>query len=222
MKAKVTELVKKADVLESRGTNDTIRLWENYREQASLWRAVSLLQMPATIVALIFAALIWIDRKIILNVPQKPLPGIYQAQDIPDSEFLDAATNFINLIATYQPAVARRQFGRAHELVVNPLLARFNQDFMLTELKTIENTERTQVFFIDPSQTRIERSGNLVIVTVTGDRMKVVAGKELDPVITRYQVAMQTIPRNDLNPYGIVVTDMAFENVKGDDDRHHG
>lgn len=213
MKGRVQELVKKADVVDTRGTNDTIRVWESYREQAGMWRAIALLQIPVTGIALIFALVTWVNRKTILNVPPKPLPGMYQAQDIPDSEFVDSATNFINLIATYQHAIARRQFSRARELLINPLLERFDNDFMLTELKTIETTSRSQVFFVDPSQTRLERQGSSVVITMVGDRMKVVAGRELEPVQTKYVVTLRTIPRTDINPYGIVVQDLTYDNV---------
>lgn len=213
MKGRVQELVKKADVVDTRGTNDTIRVWESYREQAGVWRAIALLQIPVTGIALVFALVTWVNRKTILNVPPKPLPGMYQAQDIPDSEFVDSATNFINLIATYQHAIARRQFSRARELLINPLLERFDNDFMMTELKTIETTSRSQVFFVDPSQTRLERQGSSVVITMVGDRMKVVAGRELEPVQTKYVVTLRTIPRTDINPYGIVVQDLSYDNV---------
>jgi hypothetical protein len=213
MKGRVQELVKKADVVDTRGTNDTIRVWESYREQAGMWRAIALLQIPVTGIALVFALVTWVNRKTILNVPPKPLPGMYQAQDIPDSEFVDSATNFINLIATYQHAIARRQFSRARELLINPLLERFDNDFMMTELKTIETTSRSQVFFVDPSQTRLERQGSSVVITMVGDRMKVVAGRELEPVQTKYVVTLRTIPRTDINPYGIVVQDLSYDNV---------
>jgi hypothetical protein len=213
MKGRVQELVKKADVVDTRGTNDTIRVWESYREQAGMWRAIALLQIPVTGIALVFALVTWVNRKTILNVPPKPLPGMYQAQDIPDSEFVDSATNFINLIATYQHAIARRQFSRARELLINPLLERFDNDFMMTELKTIETTSRSQVFFVDPSQTRLERQGSSVVITMVGDRMKVVAGRELEPVQTKYVVTLRTIPRTDINPYGIVVQDLSYDNI---------
>jgi hypothetical protein len=188
-------------------------VWESYREQAGMWRAIALLQIPVTGIALVFALVTWVNRKTILNVPPKPLPGMYQAQDIPDSEFVDSATNFINLIATYQHAIARRQFSRARELLINPLLERFDNDFMMTELKTIETTSRSQVFFVDPSQTRLERQGSSVVITMVGDRMKVVAGRELEPVQTKYVVTLRTIPRTDINPYGIVVQDLSYDNV---------
>jgi hypothetical protein len=213
MKSKVKDLVQSASVVDARNTGDTIRVWESYREQAGMWRALALLQVPVAALSLVFALVTWTNRKTILNVPPKPLPGVYQAQDIPDSEFVDAATNFVNLISTYQYVIARRQFTRASELIINPLLERFKADYLETELRTIETISRSQVFFVDPSKTRIKREGSAVTVTMEGDRMKVVAGRELDPEKTKYTVTLRTIPRTDINPYGIVVQDLSIENV---------
>ena len=95
---------------EAKSDNDTVRLWENYREQALLWRAIALLQMPAMCAARLLSTYIWYNREVTLNVPAKPLPGYYSAYEIPDSEFLSVATEFVNLIASYQPKSARKQF----------------------------------------------------------------------------------------------------------------
>lgn len=207
------EIINDSRVIDSRGENDTLRLWENYRDQALLWRALALLQIPATLILVIFAFYLWGSQEITLNVPRNPLPGLYAAQEIPDTEFIDVATNFINLIATYQPAVARRQFQKAREILKEPMLEIFDREMIGTELKAIENTNRTQLFFVDPTKTSIERRDNHVFVTTIGDRLKIVAGKQLPVVLTKFQVSMTTIPRNDLNPYGIVVDNVTFENV---------
>lgn len=207
------KLVKDSQLFDAKGEVDTLRLWENYRDQAMLWRALALLQIPATLVLALFAYSVWSNRNITLNVPAKPLPGLYAAQDIPDSEFLNVSTNLINLIATYQPAVARRQFQKAREHLREPMLATFDREMMNIELKAIETTNRSQIFFIDPTKTKLERQGNEIIASLTGDRMKLVAGKQLPEVTTRFIVTMTTIPRNDLNPYGIVVSNITFENV---------
>jgi hypothetical protein len=207
------EIVKNSAVIDSRGETDTIRLWENYRDQALLWRSIALLQIPTTLVISIFAFAIWNGSEIILNIPRNPLPGLYAAQEIPDTEFIDMATNFINLTATYQPAVARRQFLKARETLKEPMLETFDREMVGTELKAIENTNRTQLFFTDPTKTTVERVDSHVLVTMTGDRLKIVAGRQLPVTLTKFKVSMTTIPRNDLNPYGIVIDSVIFENV---------
>lgn len=213
MANKASKVIRDSQLIDSKKESDTIRLWENYKDQAILWRSLCLMQIPATAIACFLALSLWMTRSITLNVPPKPLPGQYLAQDIPDSEFIDAATDFLNLIASYNPAIARRQFNRAREMTVEPMLERFQVEMMGTELKAIENTRRTQLFFPDPTQTEVVRDGSEVHVKFLGDRLKYIAGKELPAVTTRFVVTMSTVPRNPLNPYGIVVTNVASENV---------
>ena len=215
---KAQKLIKEANIIDAKHQSDTIRLWENFRDQAILWRSMALIQIPTTLVMAVFCMYMWGTRRITLNVPAKPLPGIYTAQEIPDSEFIDVSTAFVNLIGTYQPAIARRQFNRAREMLQEPMLERFNRDWMITELKTIENTSRTQIFFADPTKTHIFRRGKTVEVSINGDRLKMIAGRELPPIITIYSITMTTIPRNDLNPYGIVISNVASENVTPDNE----
>lgn len=215
MASKAPKVLKDSQVVDSRKESDTLRLWENYKDQAIMWRALALLQIPATAISCFLALSLWMTRSITLNVPPKPLPGQYLAQDIPDSEFIDAATDFLNLIASYNPAIVRRQFLRARDMTVEPMLERFQVEMMGTELRAIENTRRTQLYFPDPTQTEVVRDGSEVHVKFFGDRLKYIAGRELPAVSTRFVVTMSTVPRNPLNPYGIVVTNVASENVAG-------
>jgi len=223
-KVKVAQqLVKDTQLGASRSQSDTLRLWENYQDQASMWRSIALLQIPATAIALMFAIFMWATRSVTLQVPGKPLPGTYPAWDIPDTEFTDVAIDYINLIATYQPAVARRQFDAAKEMLKEPLLTKFNDEMMVTELQAIEATNRTQVFYLDPTKTRVQRTGNEVTVSVIGDRSKMIAGQELPIVTSRFKVTMTTIPRNVLNPYGIVIQNVEFKpNTKGEKEEKDG
>ena len=194
---------------ESKRESDTVRVWENYREQALLWRALALFQIPATAIALVFALVIWVTRTTILNVPAKPLPGYYAAEEIPDAEFISVATEFINLIASYQPVTARKQFKEGAKFLFEPMSARFEQEMLGRELTAIENTRRTQVFFSDPTKTELMRNPDgTVTVTLVGERQKLVAGEVLPNVMTQFRVTMTTIPRNALNQYGIVITNV--------------
>jgi len=206
----VREKVADTQLTAARSKNDTIRLWENYKDQALMWRALSLIQLPTTFIAIIFALVMWSTREITLSVPSKPMPGMYAAQDIPDTEFVNVANDYVNLVATYQPNTARKQFEVARAMLKEPLLTKFNDENMNSELPAIETTLRTQVFFIDPLQTRVEREGQRVVVSISGERWKVIAGAEIPTVSSRYRVEMTTIPRNPVNPYGIVITNVLF------------
>ena len=208
--ALLKETVKTANVVDARGESDTIRLWENYRDQALLWRSLALLQIPATLLALVFSLILWHTRKITLNVPREPLPGQYSVEELPNEKFIEATTEYINLIATYTPATAQPQFLKASQMLKEPLLSKFNEEMLGGEIKAIEQTNRTQVFFSDPTRTETRRlSSTEMLVQVDGIRLKIVGGQELPPAPTRFLVQLTTIPRNVLNPYGIVITNVA-------------
>ena len=201
----------------TRSESDTIRLWENYKDQALLWRSLSLLQFPMTFVALIFALVMWSTRVINLTVPSKPEPGVHIAQDIPETEFINAANTYVNLVATYQPLTARNQFNVASSMLKEPVYTKFREEMMGAELGAIESTVRTQVFFTDPLRTKVTRNGTEVTVSLVGERWKVIAGSPLPTVTSRFTITMSTIPRNPLNPYGIVITGVSFKaNIEGE------
>ncbi len=214
MKVAVANTIKQTEIMDGRSAGDTIRIWESYKDQALFWRAIALLQIPATCIALIFALITWWTRKVEINVPQKPLPGIYAAREIPDTEFMDMATDYINFVATYQPYNAKRQFTEARKMLVEPLLSEFNIKILDAELSAIEGTNRTQLFWVDPTLNQIKREDNKVTVSMTGERQKIIAGKELPVLLTTYTITMTTIPRNGLNQYGIVITDVGVKDVK--------
>ena len=213
----VREVVADTRLNATRSESDTIRLWENYKDQALLWRSLSLIQFPMTCVALIFALVMWSTRVINLTVPSKPEPGIHVAQDIPDTEFINAANTYVNLVATYQPGTARNQFTVASSMLKEPVYTKFKEEMMGAELGAIESTGRTQVFFTDPLRTKVARNGNEVTVSLVGERWKVIAGSPLPTVTSRFTITMSTIPRNPMNPYGIVITGVSFKaNIEGE------
>ena len=214
VKDTVSEAVKDASVIGTKGENDTLRLWESYKDQALLWRALTLLQIPTTLAALIFSIILWNNRHITLNVPREPLPGVYSAKELPDEKFIEAATEVVNLIATYTSATARPQFKRAREFLNGTLLEHFDEEQLGAELRAIEDTNKTQIFFVDPTKTATLRVSNTEVkVQLEGSRLKIVGGKELPLFPTRYILTLTTLPRNVLNPYGIVVSNIQFETI---------
>jgi hypothetical protein len=204
------ELVGQTSFKEVNDNSDTIRIWESYRDQALMWRSLTLLQFPICVGALVLSIILWQGRVTHIHVPRKPAPGIFRANEIPDQEFIDVATEFVNLVASYTPNTAERQFLRAREVLFGDLLNQFNQQIMKDELKTIQAASRTQLFFVDPNKTVINRSGGDVVVTFMGDRLKIITTRTLPTDTIKYEIKMKTIPRNALNPYGIVITHVSF------------
>ena len=202
--------IKQLERVGGRAGSDTIRLWEGYKEQAYLWRALSLLQMPATALSIAAALVMYFFADTIIEVPERPQPGYYSVKQLPDSQFINAASEVVNLIATYQPAVARRQFKTARKYLWEPALTEFEETMMTTEIQAIEETKRSQMFFVNPRLIKVERYHEFeqVVVRVPGLRQKLIGNKPLSPDEMVYYVKMTTIPRNVANEYGIVVVDI--------------
>jgi len=215
---KAQEIIKDSKIVQSKKENDTIRLWESYKEQALLWRSIALLQLPTTFVAVIFALIMWHTRTITLSVPRQPLPGTYSVEEINDEIFADYATTFTNLIATYTPANARRQFGEATLSMSGELLSKFKAEVLEDELRQIESTSRTQLFIPDPTRTEVRRDKGSGVVTIKlfGERTKYIADRQVErSTLTAFKISLRTVPRNNLNPYGIQVRGISNETPQG-------
>ena len=213
MAKRAIKLVDQTTVAEAGSGGDTIRLWENYREQATMWRAIALLQIPATIVAVALAALMWSTRVSYLNVPSRPLPGQYSINELPDTEFENVATDFVNLVGSYSATTARQQFATASELLVEPYLTTYKKDMIETVLPAIEQIGRTQMFMVDPAKTVFDRKGKFMTVTYIGERTRFIAGREIAAKRGQFKITMTTNPRNRLNPYGIVIYNVEFNEI---------
>ena len=207
--------IKQLERVGGRAGADTIRLWEGYREQAYLWRALALLQMPATALSIAAMLVMYFFADTIIEVPERPQPGFYSVKQLPDSQFIDAAVTVINLVSTYQPAIARRQFKTAQKYLWEPALTEFQDSMMTKEIQAIEETKRSQIFFINQRLVKVERYPDLerVVVRVPGMRQKLIGSKPLPPDEMVYYVTMTTIPRNVSNEYGIVVVDIHLRRV---------
>ncbi len=117
---------------------DTVRLWERYRDQALLWRALALLQIPTTFLAIGAALIMFFFADTVIQVPEKPEPGMYSVKQLPDAQFISAATRVVNSIATYQPETARIQFTDTRKMLWQPALGKFDEEMMQKEIQAIE------------------------------------------------------------------------------------
>jgi TraE protein len=202
--------VKSIERVDGRADGDTLRLWESHKEQAMLWRALALLQIPATTLAIIAAMVMYFFADTVVEVPLQPKPGRYGTKTLPDSEYVNAATEVVNLIATYTPATARRQYTRAKQFLWEPALTEFEKSMMVEELRTIEETSRTQLFFINESMVKVDRfpEEDKVVVRLPGVRQKLISSQPMPPDELVYYIKMTTIPKNVTNEFGIVVVDL--------------
>lgn len=210
MGMQVKKDIQELERVAGRAGTDTIRLWEGYKEQAFFWRALSLIQMPATALAIAAALSMFFFADTIIEVPEHPQPGFYSVKQLPDSQFINVAREVVNLISTYQPAVVERQFRTARRFLWEPALSEFESTMLTTELSAVLETKRSQMYFINPRLIKVERFPHLdtVVVRIPGLRQKLIGNQPLAPDEMVYYVKMTTIPRNVHNEYGIVITDI--------------
>lgn len=208
--AQVKTDIQQLERVAGRAGSDTIRLWEGYKEQAFFWRALALIQVPATTLAIASALVMFFLADTIIEVPEHPQPGVYSVKQLPDAQFINVSREVVNLISTYQPAIARRQFKTARKYLWEPALSEFEVAMLGSELRAIEETKRSQIYFINPQLIKVERYPEIdtVVVRIPGVRQKLIGDKPLSSDEMVYYVKMTTIPRNVHNEYGIVVTDI--------------
>lgn len=199
---------------EGRARFDTIRLWDSYKELAILWRALTLIQMPVSAFALILAFYFFVTAEVIVDVPHRPDPGRYSVNQLPDSEFISVAIQFINLIYTYQPYTARKQFlNGARRYLWEPALTRFQKDHAKAELQAIEELSRTQIFYINTRQMRLVRTGEHVVLYLPGTRHRLVGDTPLEPENYAWWLKMKSIPQSLGNEYNIAIVDLRLERL---------
>ena len=207
--------IRQLEKVGGRAGADTVRLWEGYRDQAYLWRAIALLQIPATLLAVVMALVMFFFADTVVEVPAQPQPGHYSIKQLPDAQFIDAALQLTNLISSYQPNTARQQFLTARQLLWEPALSEFEESMLGKELQAIEETSRSQLVFINPSLIRVIRDPQKgqVEVRVPGTRQKLIRNSPtpVDEIV--YYITMTTIPRNTHNEFGIVATDIRLRRV---------
>ena len=204
--------------VDGRAGADTFRLWESYKEQALLWRIIALVQIPITLVAVIFGLITYITADIVIEPPETPQPGMYSIKNLPDSEFLKVATEVVNLMATYQSNTAERQFRKAREYLWEPALSEFERVFVKEHVRAVNEQSRSQAFLINNDLVNVRRypSLDMVIVRIPGTRLSLIGKKPLDDEIAFY-LKMTTIPRSAYNPSGIIIFDVRIKKQTSED-----
>ena len=204
--------------VDGRAGADTFRLWENYKEQALLWRIIAIAQLPIALTAIIFGLVVYLTSDIVIEPPETPQPGMYSVKQLPDSEFLKVATDVINLIATYHPYTAEKQFRKAREFLWEPALSEFEQAFIKKRVKEIDEGSRSQAFMINHDLVQVRRYPTLdmVIVRIPGTRLSLLGRKPLDDEIAFY-LKMTTIPKSAYNPSGIIIFDVRIKKQTAED-----
>ncbi|MCC6934036.1 MAG: hypothetical protein IT292_12430 [Deltaproteobacteria bacterium] len=198
-----------------------------YREQSYMWRALALIQFPTTAIAIIIAIVMYVSADVIVDVKPRPAPGYFLVEEIPEQEFIKYSIEFVNLISSFQPSVAERQFRHALNFLQGEFYGQFNIKYLQglpseqSRLSEIMQLQRAQMFYInrdlvvaqienDPEDPRQDR----VIVRVPGELYTFLNGvyqqNRIDYGV--YYVTLQTIPNTAFNQNGITIINLRLEN----------
>ena len=210
-----------------------VPIMAGYREQSYMWRAIALLQIPITAIAILVAIIMYATADTIVDVEPRPAPGYYLVDQIPDNEFVKVAMDFVNLISSYNPTVAERQFNTALGYLKEPEYSNFRNRFLdvrggnQTELEQIRQIQRARMFFVNRDLIIVRRipqqdpHDDEVEVRLPGTRITFVNGVKQNPMMVANYVTMQTMSKNTLNPNGIVIAKYElkekFEEYEGRD-----
>jgi len=187
---------------------DTVKLWDSYREQALLWRAIALLQLPALFFASILALITFFYSDQVVEAPPKPEPAFLSVNDISDQDFILKAKKLVSLLTSYQPETAERQFEIARKSLWEPALSAFNKEFLQKQIRIIEETKRSQLFYFSEKQIKLTRGEDFVEARIPGERQKLIGKTPMPSDQIAWYIKFTTIPRNELNQLGIVVIDL--------------
>ncbi|MDR2338343.1 MAG: hypothetical protein LBE20_06865 [Deltaproteobacteria bacterium] len=202
-------------------------LASGFREQSYLWRMLSLIQVPATLVAVITAIVLYLTANIIVHVDPKPSPGYYLTDQVPDKEFVLYAVEFANLISTFNAKTAEAQFEYASKFLSPQFYHDFREKYLNkkdlnSEIMLATKLEKTQMFFIDKYFIRVKRIAaenpvnNKVEVRLYGNFTKFV--KKNARLVTNTEVVLyvylQTVPYTVFNPNGVVITGFEYQEPK--------
>ncbi len=184
---------------------DPMKLWEGYLEQSLMWRALTLLALPTTILSICLAVFTFLMADTRIEIPAAPEPGFYKLEDIPDKMFIGRAKRVLSMIASYQPDTAENQFKDVRKFLWQPALSKFQLEYLNKELGIIKDTARSQMFYVSNDKTEIHRFDEYVEVKMLGRRKKLLREQlsKMDQV--EWTIRMTTVPPNVHNFYGIVV-----------------
>jgi hypothetical protein len=129
----------------------------------------------------------WLLGLLLAHAAWAQAPEPTQMPDLPDSKFIDMANSFVMLLNHFTPESAPRQFERAIEMTADPLTGKLKRE-MQKEVLYLESTGRTQKFTIDAGNPSVDRQEDVVEVTLTGQKEKIIVGQSSPPSRARYRL----------------------------------
>lgn len=181
-----------------------------YKMQSYFWRWVSLFQIPFLFFLLLFFLNLYISRDTIINVPDRPFEGYKEVSQLSDSEFINFAQDFFNLVGTFQPTIAEKQFETASTFLVGQKREEFKRDFLQTKLVEVRETSRTEELILEKENIALTRGpsgSNYVDIVASGYRRILIKQEELRPENAQIFIRIETSKDIENNQYGLYISD---------------
>lgn len=201
------------DGIEDRVGADSIQLWESFRTQSLLWRAIAILQFPALLFSFILMLFTFFYSDRVVEAPSRPRPMVFEISDISDADLRKFAIQFVSLIGSYQPATVEKQFKLARTMLWEPALSGYSKEFIGKQLERIKNNRRSQLFYISDQQVKVLREPDWAEVRVPGKRQKLIGTTPRPTDEVAWFIKIATVPATELNPFGLVIIDLKPVNV---------
>ena len=109
-----------------------------------------------------------------------------------DQDVILAARSVVNLLATYQPQNVRRNLAALARRLCEPASSELRHMMPETTIREIENTNRSQQFYIADSKITVEKRSleNRVVVQLPGECVQTVDNKQLSSEQRLYEVTL--------------------------------
>ena len=183
---------------------ELLRMVDRYKVQGHFWRFLSLLQFPIILALTFYFVSRYLSADTLVKVPEPPVPGETAQDKIPDKEYLNTATNVINLIGTYQPTTARDQFESARDFFLDSAVKSFDETQLDSELITAEESDISQQLDVYSSKISRESKG-AAQVCLSGVRQKIVERTPLPQQSVTYCFSFVLDEPFEGSPFGIAV-----------------
>jgi len=178
---------------------------DSFHEQGRLWRLLSVYFAPGTFLSLVaaFFMLIYsVDRQ---PVELRPAPSIVDVKEVPDDRFFAVADEVVGLLNSYHYSRADAQFNLAKTFLWEPALSQFIKNNE-SEVPKILSLRRSQFFDSTGFPKLPKRANEEFAVAVAGKLQTWIGAQEPTEELLQIKLTMITVPRNAINPWGIVVT----------------
>jgi len=187
---------------------EILGLINGFKAKGSFWRLLSLAQIPVLFFLVLYMIARYIGADTIVHVADIKSLEDTTVKNIPDKEFVNIAESLTNLIGTYQPTTAREQFETAGDFFLEQALPNFDELQMTQELSIAEESDISQVLFVDHHSV-IRREDGSRKVCLYGARQKVVDRQALPQQDVTYCFVLTPNEPFEGNPFGLMVSEFS-------------